>query len=339
MYSLMAMPDGPRRGPAGVFGRRAFGSETLAVICSPERLAANRANALKSTGPKTPEGKASSRRNGLKHGLTGAGVALPNEDAAEVARRFETIGQELDPKTEMGRALALRAATLTVRLERCYRLEAARLTLAVDSALRVYDDSRMAEVEGLLDDIERKPYVNAVLLQKTPEGVEHTIRGWQALADDLARTDVRIWGAGHLERAEALTGRRPMDFPRSRIFELSAAMSNNVSMLRPGEVDGLDEQGKYDHARRQLAALVAQRIEDLTGFRERMDLAAAERARQGAADRALFDESTGATLARKYEASAERSLFRTLRELREVEATAAATPDVEANPEVIEVCE
>jgi len=54
------------------------------------------------------------------------------------------------------------------------------------------------------------------------------------------------------------------------------------------------------------------------------------------ADRALFDESRESILARKYEASTERSLFRTLREFREVEAAApkeeAAADPVEGNP-------
>ncbi len=36
---------------------------------SPRKIAANRQNALKSTGPKTPQGKAYSRTNALKHGL------------------------------------------------------------------------------------------------------------------------------------------------------------------------------------------------------------------------------------------------------------------------------
>jgi len=304
------------------------------VTCSPAQLAANRANALKSTGPKTPEGKVISRRNGLKHGLTGEGVALPDEDAAEVERRFARLEAEMDPRTELGRILTLRTATLAVRLERCYRYEAASLGLAVDSALKVHDDRRMTEVERLLDDIEKDPITNARRLQQTPEGVEHTIRGWQALADDLARTDVRLWATGHRERAEALMGRRPLDFPRSRIYVLSQALWFDFSLLEPGEAQGLDDFGKYEYARQQMAALVAGRIDALTGYLARMDRAAAERARQGAADRALFDTSPGAILARKYEAATERSLFRTLREFREVEAVAAAA---EATPGPVEV--
>jgi hypothetical protein len=38
-------------------------------VVSMRKAEANRRNALKSTGPKTPRGKGHSRRNALKHGL------------------------------------------------------------------------------------------------------------------------------------------------------------------------------------------------------------------------------------------------------------------------------
>ena len=45
---------------------------------SEARLAANRENAQKSTGPKTPEGKAKSSLNAVKCGLTGNTVLFAN---------------------------------------------------------------------------------------------------------------------------------------------------------------------------------------------------------------------------------------------------------------------
>ncbi len=47
---------------------------------SDKQFAANRANAKKSTGPKTPEGKNRSRMNGFKHGFTGHATVTTEED-------------------------------------------------------------------------------------------------------------------------------------------------------------------------------------------------------------------------------------------------------------------
>ena len=48
---------------------------------SERRLAANRANAQFSTGPRSDTGKAISSRNAVKTGLTGRTILLPTEDA------------------------------------------------------------------------------------------------------------------------------------------------------------------------------------------------------------------------------------------------------------------
>ena len=45
-------------------------------LVSPKRLAANRANAAKSTGPRTPQGKAHSSQNARKHIFTASTFAV-----------------------------------------------------------------------------------------------------------------------------------------------------------------------------------------------------------------------------------------------------------------------
>ena len=61
-------PPGEASDPAPETGTEQS-QDRQAKAVSPEKLAANRANAQHSTGPKTPEGKARSRENSLKHGF------------------------------------------------------------------------------------------------------------------------------------------------------------------------------------------------------------------------------------------------------------------------------
>ena len=87
------------------------------MTCSPAQLAANRANAPSPRGPTSPEGKAISRRNALKHGLAGSGIVVPDEDSAEVERRHAALTLEMAPNTVIGRFQVGRVAALTVRVE------------------------------------------------------------------------------------------------------------------------------------------------------------------------------------------------------------------------------
>jgi hypothetical protein len=64
---------------------------------SASQLAANRANALLSSGPTTPEGKAKSCLNAVKTGLTGRTVLLPAEDAERYQQHVSEFFAELQP--------------------------------------------------------------------------------------------------------------------------------------------------------------------------------------------------------------------------------------------------
>ena len=52
-------------------------------MATPAQIAANQANAQKSTGPRSLEGKSASRFNALKHGIDAASLVIPGEDPAD----------------------------------------------------------------------------------------------------------------------------------------------------------------------------------------------------------------------------------------------------------------
>jgi hypothetical protein len=89
------------------------------------RAEASRRNGAKSRGPKTPEGKARSAQNALKHGLRAQQhIVLPSEDAAEFAALEAALIEELAPEGALQTALAQRVVSAVWRLSRAERLEA-----------------------------------------------------------------------------------------------------------------------------------------------------------------------------------------------------------------------
>jgi hypothetical protein len=96
-----------------------------AVPISSARAEASRRNGAKSRGPRTPEGKARSARNALKHGMRAQKyVVLPEEDADEFAGLQAAMIEELAPVGMLQAVLARRVAVAAWRLARADRIEA-----------------------------------------------------------------------------------------------------------------------------------------------------------------------------------------------------------------------
>ena len=104
-------------------------SEQPPVETTPEisaaRLAANRANALLSTGPRTEEGRRTSSLNAIKTGLTGITVLLPTDDAAEYQRHIAAYEEEFQPVGLEESELVQSLADIAWRLRRIPALEMA----------------------------------------------------------------------------------------------------------------------------------------------------------------------------------------------------------------------
>src|ERR671912_2244930 len=88
-----------------------------------KRFEANRRNALKSTGPTTPEGKQRSRCNAVRHGLTAETVIGALEDAEDYKAFEAAITADYDAQSAVERELVLRLASLLWRLRRATATE------------------------------------------------------------------------------------------------------------------------------------------------------------------------------------------------------------------------
>jgi hypothetical protein len=93
-------------------------------MTSAKRVQANRQNALKSTGPKTQQGKDVARLNATKHGLLSQEVLLPGEDEAAFTELSESLNAQLQPLGELESMLVEQIIAARWRLRRLRRVEA-----------------------------------------------------------------------------------------------------------------------------------------------------------------------------------------------------------------------
>lgn len=94
-------------------------------MSSLKQVEANRRNALKSTGPTTPEGKDRSRRNAIRHGLTAETVIAALEDAEDYQAFEAAVTADYDAESAVERELVLRLASVLWRLRRATGIETA----------------------------------------------------------------------------------------------------------------------------------------------------------------------------------------------------------------------
>src|SRR4051812_10868470 len=109
------------------------------MTCSPARLAANRANAARSTGPRTEEGKARSRANAMTHGLAAEVVRTAEEERAAKEAGAGSLAGWLHGEV----------AVLTMRIDRAHRVEERERERAALRAEVCWEDDRRREADRI----------------------------------------------------------------------------------------------------------------------------------------------------------------------------------------------
>jgi hypothetical protein len=288
-----------------------------------KKLAANRKNALKSTGPKTPVGKTTSSRNAVKHGILAITPIVSGLESREAwDGHQEGIFKSLAPVGYIESLLAVRIAILWWRLSRIVRYEAEVAEAAIASAEPDLEDSakyrcgkpsdpaesrakakkaslivEMLRALPNMADGERLDTQIAVatlwaLWEELPEGAgDITIPG---IPDNDASFDAFDgWTADLLRKAVEVYARAARTSPENLVSEAVASASENQVKARKEERE-LVERGRQWELRLERES------------RSRM----------------LLEPDVLDKVAR-YESGLERSLFRALHELQRIQAARA----------------
>jgi hypothetical protein len=103
-----------------------------------------------STGPRTPEGKAVSSRNALRHGLTAAALILPWENQADFDHLLNQLNIEHNPKTVTETMFVHEMAEQWWRLQRARNEQHSHECRAYELALEGGEASELESMERIL---------------------------------------------------------------------------------------------------------------------------------------------------------------------------------------------
>jgi hypothetical protein len=156
-------------------------------MTSLRQIEANRQNALKSTGPKTADGKQRSRRNALRHGFTAETVIEPLESPEEYQAFEDAIVSEYLPQTPVEQELVHRLASLFWRLRRSTSIETGLLRMQSE-ILHAFRSSRQNAAMPSAGEGPAGPWLEAASKSaRTSSGTQTVSRSFTSSAADSKR--------------------------------------------------------------------------------------------------------------------------------------------------------
>jgi len=287
-------------------------------MATDKQMEANQANAQKSTGPRTAEGKAKSRRNALKHGLTSDKELLPVEDEKLYNERLARWMGEVEPETDIECFLVESAVTASVRLDRCKRHERAEMKRRRRRAIGRWEAAQTRRVNAILKYWEGDPGYCVGELEQFTRGCDWLLDAWEELSTALEANE--YWTGEEAAMALRLLGKAPellheddlqvLAFRRFAIAaqpeldpdELDAFFGVDTSQL--GDDERLAQlEAKLpdrDEAREALWEIVDKELERLAPIRAKLWKENDAPALSEKVDLATLDESKIGQLRRRY---------------------------------------
>jgi hypothetical protein len=108
-------------------------------MATSQQIQANRANARRSTGPRTAAGKAKSSLNALKHGLRAQATVLPGENISDFHTLVDELENQFQPATALEWTLLRQLADAEWRMRRVPHIEAGVLTKKLHESREHYE--------------------------------------------------------------------------------------------------------------------------------------------------------------------------------------------------------
>ncbi|RUL82215.1 hypothetical protein [Tautonia sociabilis] len=309
---------------------------------SQKRIEANRRNAQRSTGPRTDEGKARSRANGLRHGMA-AEVLVPEEDRVAYEQVLERWRREAGPDNVVEEHLIQRAAVLSVRLDRIERANQEAREAAAREAVARWYRRKQAAARKMGQRLMLDPVNVIEELEATAFGCDWLIRHWRRL-DSQIRLGSR-WDGRDRAQAMAMFGlpggppgpdagedaKTLWTLAVSVGYAEPSAFGASALRVASSEAENAPAQTDPDAIRAALRAVIARQIERLRALRDASwrEVEGPERAAV-ARLAAAADTSQEGQLRHRYESSADRAcmaairLFLNLRDRRRRELLAIA---------------
>lgn len=228
---------------------------------SDRKRAANRANALKSTGPKSDAGKARASRNALRHGMRSSTGMLPDTLAPALQEATARWIDELRPEGQAEIALVKQAAHASVCMGWLSEQQVATITRQVRRAGEIWDDrqARAALEESKLLDSE--PEYAISLLRNSSAGCELLIDLWNDLLIPLR--EGRSWSDDDRNLLVRLLGQSPDDL-NDEAFQIQL-LSCELSDSSDPALKARDSK-----ARGTLSAFVEQKMDELENLGKRL---------------------------------------------------------------------
>ena len=275
---------------------------------TPKQLAANRRNAQKSTGPRTPKGRAVSRMNALKHGILSKQVLVQGlvlqESGEELEALHRRFWEDLQPVGVMEEMLVDQIVTAHWRLRRALTAESGEIALSVDTGQR----KRSRGPDPMLERLKWRALGDPIHHMEGSASGSSFLEGWMR---DLRKA---------VETEGTLTGALVQKFSIFSDTEPNITVLELRALLKELEAnpDGLDAAALRE---RNLAGALAFLDQKIGGFRMWKEWAHERDGHEEEARQAAAVLPSAETLEKilRYETKLERQMYRAMAQLERVQ--------------------